>query len=354
MKILHITATHLSKSGGIPVVLDNLVRNQNKVKGVESRVLSLCDELKDISNESFLHIKKISEIQEYLKSYKPNFTIIHSLYFKEYIKVSRILKSNGYDYLIEPHSSFGRAAQKKSWIKKKIANRFFFKRFIKNAKGYIFLNESEMRDSIYRTENDIIIPNGVDSFLNSSLNEDSEEIKFYFLGRLDIVHKGLDILFNALQSLDKESIKFNIDFYGTGTENEVDFIKRNSLRLINIKSRYIGPIYGENKGEVLSKYDIMILTSRYEGFPVTVLEALSYGCPCIVSEGTNLKSLIESNELGWGCTTNDISETIKRAILEYRIKKINYREKVKLFIDENYTWDKIALLSLETLKDVNK
>ena len=48
----------------------------------------------------------------------------------------------------------------------------------------------------------------------------------------------------------------------------------------------VGELYEEKKEEFLNGCRIMVLTSRYEGFPMTVLEALSHGNPCIVTPGT--------------------------------------------------------------------
>ena len=42
---------------------------------------------------------------------------------------------------------------------------------------------------------------------------------------------------------------------------------------------------------------IYILTSRYEGMPLTVLEALSCGCPCLITSQTNMEDLISATSM---------------------------------------------------------
>ena len=94
----------------------------------------------------------------------------------------------------------------------------------------------------------------------------------------------------------------------------------------------------------------MILTSRIEGFPVTVLEALSNGNPCIVTKGTNVMEMIETNNLGWGTDYDNISETIIKAVTEYQNNMKNYSISTREFVFTNYLWEDIAIQSIDLLE----
>lgn len=351
MKILHITATHLRKNSGITVVLENLVKYQNRKKDIEARVLSVIADVNEIDSKYFYFRKSMNEIENFIENFQPDIIIIHSLYYTKYTKISKFLQNKHYNYFIEPHSSFGSRAQMKSRIKKKIANKYFFNNFINGAYGYIFLNESERKDSIYRTKNDIIIPNGIE-VKNIKVMKNIETIKLYFIGRLDITHKGLDFLLDALAELDIKKLKLEIDFYGTGTDKEIKYIQDNISGYKNIKSTYRGSIFDDMKEKILSNYDIMILTSRYEGFPMTVLEALSYGCPCIVSDGTNVRDIIEKNNLGWGCPLDNIPKTIEKALDEYKENRLFYHQHTREFVSKKYSWENVVDISIKEIKRI--
>jgi glycosyltransferase involved in cell wall biosynthesis len=60
--------------------------------------------------------------------------------------------------------------------------------------------------------------------------------------------------------------------------------------------------------EVESVYhalDVLVLPSKYEGFPNTVLEAMACGVPVIVSQAANAAGVVVEGETGWIFPTGD-------------------------------------------------
>lgn len=351
MKLLHITATHLEKSGGIPAVLYDLIEEQNKIDGFEARLLSVKATSSSYQSEYFDYLGKGQSLKEYIKQYEPDIAILHGFFYKEYISVSKTLRQQGVKYYIEPHGSFGKAANQKAKVKKQISYKTVFRGFLNNAFGYIFLNADELSDAIYRTENDIVIPNGVKQ--RGAMLKPVSDPTFYYLGRYDFNHKGLDYLLKALEILDQGQISITFDFFGTGSADENALIDNAIKSYNNIKAYNNGPLYEEKKEEYLNGCRIMVLTSRYEGFPMTVLEALSHGNPCIVTPGTNVKNMIENNQLGWGTSldSGEIAESLRKAYEDYQTKGEQYVSRCQNYVQKNLRWDQIALLSYKSLKD---
>ena len=109
---------------------------------------------------------------------------------------------------------------------------------------------------------------------------------------------------------------------------------------------------GKEKEQLLLESDIFLLTSRTEGMPMGVIEALNYGIPCIVTQGTSVKSLIEENDVGWGCETNSdsLADVIKQSVLE-RNKWTKKSDAAKSLMQKNYRWNKIASETIKRYAD---
>lgn len=352
MRLLHITATHLNLAGGIPVVLRDLVYAQNQIDCFEARVLSIKADVSAMNSEFFDYLGN-SSFEDYLESYKPEVVIFHSHHYFEYTRMFRFLIKKKIPYFIEPHGSFGKAALQKSRIKKIIANRVILKKLMRYAKGYIFLNESEKTDAQFRTKHDIVIPNGINPDTNGIIMEPHEPWCFYFIGRFDINHKGLDYLFDALEVLDKQNEVLEIKLYGKGTTEEVDYINSRINNLHSIVVTNQGPIYGGDQAKLLEQCGIMILCSRYEGFPMTILEAWRYGNPCLVTPGTNVIDEVIDNNLGWGTELDvqKIAKAIKDASREYSKDRERYIAGCKNYVLNKYNWNEIAQMSYTRILD---
>ncbi|WP_286138981.1 glycosyltransferase [Faecalibaculum rodentium] len=350
MRLLHITATHLNLAGGIPVVLRDLVSAQNTIENFEARVLSIKADTSAMNSEFFDFLGD-ETFEEYIDNYKPEVVVFHSHYYFEYLRFYRNLVKRNIPYFIEPHGSFGKAALQKSRLKKKIANGIILRTFMKKAQGYIFLNKVEKSDAQFTTNHDLVIPNGIDGEKIVRKICPQEPWSFYFIGRFDKSQKGLDILFDALEMLDKKRETVSVKLYGKGTDEEVSNINHRISNLHSVTVINCGPIYGDEQLSAIEQCGVMLLTSRYEGFPMTVLEAWKYGNPCLVTPGTNVADEIVENGLGWKTELNaeDIAKTISLGLSEYSQQRIEYINRCKDYVREKYDWKEIAKLSLVQL-----
>ena len=136
MKLLHVTATHLKPDGGVPVVLKNLVSEQNRIENFRVKVISLVAPVDEMDSPYFEYVG-ISNFEKKIDEFCPDLVILHSFYYIVYNHVVHILNKKNIRYYIEPHGSFGKAALNKSKIKKIIANNTVFKSQLSNAYGFI-------------------------------------------------------------------------------------------------------------------------------------------------------------------------------------------------------------------------
>ena len=155
-------------------------------------------------------------------------------------------------------------------------------------------------------------------------------IKILCAGRLE-PQKDYYTLLKSLFILNKKDIKFNCDIYGTGSE------KQKILNLINqfkLKNNVFLKGVTSKLHKLYHNYDIYVLSSKFEGYPNTLLEAVSTRVPSISSDceyGPNEIIKNKVNGLLFEVSNpNDLSKKImslKNNDSKFIKKLINYNKK---------------------------
>lgn len=132
--------------------------------------------------------------------------------------------------------------------------------------------------------------------------------KLLFFSRIE-EKKGLDIL---LQALNTVTIPFHLTIAGGGDINYINNLK-SSVSNFNIAGKVTwAGVFNDNKFEMLSRHDLLVLPSHDENFGNVVIESLSVGTPVLVSHNVGLADYVKERNLGWVCNADatSVSEAI--------------------------------------------
>ncbi len=197
------------------------------------------------------------------------------------------------------------------------------------------------------------IYNGVSEINFIEEKRESSVINFLSVGRF-AYPKRFDLLIESVGILPKDilnKIRLNIVGFGPGKDNLLQLISKYNLE----KSVYL--LDKQSPGQ-LSKTvyasDVFVLLSNHEGFPMTILEAMSAGLPVIAS---NVGGIPEEIDLSCGILVKNNKKEISTAILKLvenaELRK-SMAEKSIEKIKNNFSFEKFLRETENVYKEVFK
>lgn len=276
---------------------------------------------------------------------KPDLVVFESFNIYEHTRISKELRGNNIPYIIVPRATLTEGAQKVKHFKKVIANNLFLNKYAKNALAIQYLTEQEYLDSGDKwNKHHLIIPNGVTMREQREVSGSIRRI--VFIGRFNVNHKGIDLFIEACGKnkdliLDKNVV---IDMYGSRNSGEMELVQE--LIKENHMEGLIHPyntVFEKEKEEILLNSDIFVMTSRFEGLPMGLLEAMAYSLPCFVTRGTNMADKVRSFNAGWACETDveSIANTLKEVLLA-NVGTVKEKSYQAYNLAKEYDWCKLA------------
>lgn len=225
------------------------------------------------------------------------------------------------------------------------------KQAVKQADEIIVLSKG-MQDYFLREygRETVLIPNGV----NKPEVVEAKEIKdrwglekdgyILFLGRI-VPEKGLRYLVKAYEEL-KTDKKLVIACGASDTDKFVKELKE----IGGDEVIYTGFVSGRTLDELYSNCYIYCLPSDLEGMPLSLLEAMSYGDCCVVSDIDECASVVEDKAVVMKKSdVADLREKLQKLCDEPKTVQ-KYKDEAAEFILKKYGWDDVVERTIELYK----
>ncbi len=132
------------------------------------------------------------------------------------------------------------------------------------------------------TDKIVVIPNGIDpaQFRKRSArirDDPSAPLCLTFAGRLEHRQKGVLFLPEILQNLKQSKIPFSLKIAGKGA-HEAQLKSELNVFVTNGSVEFLGSLPPKKLNKLLSKTEIYLFTSQFEGCPNALIEAMMAGC----------------------------------------------------------------------------
>lgn len=157
-------------------------------------------------------------------------------------------------------------------------------------------------------DNVVVIPNAINAERYTPMRK-FREFTILFIGRLNY-QKGADLIGKIVSDLDSIGITYRLLIAGKS-----DDMRENILKLTAEKGNieYLGFINDDMKKDILARSSVLISPTRYEGFPLTDLEAMASGTPVISFDVAGPSDFIKDGVNSFLCsdTTEMVAKILK-------------------------------------------
>jgi len=276
--------------------------------------------------ESF---KYSPSLARWLKRNVGCFDVVHidAVFSHSSVAVARVCRQQSVPYLVRPLGSLSHWSLNRKAVRKRFLWRIGVKQMLAGAAAIHYTTQEERRqaESIVGSGCGVIVPLGIDEqILSASAHPEDFRLRYPALGndpyvlvlcRLHPV-KALEMFLDAFLNVTcrEEFHHWRLVIAGDGDAAYVSHLKRRVAKLVsNGRVLFTGWLEGNLKAAAIKGADLFALTSYYESFGLSLVEALAYGVAVFISSNVNLANEIESAQAGW--IVNLDGESIRSSLI---------------------------------------
>ena len=147
---------------------------------------------------------------------------------------------------------------------------------------------------------------------------DGTSKKFLAIGRFSRLHKGFDLLIEAFQRFAQQESEWTLDIVGEGVEEP---LYRKLIKDYGLQDRIAIHPFTADIQTYYSNAQVYVLSSRWEGFGLVLVEAMAHGLPVVSSDLPTSQEIM--GDFGYYYVNGDVNG-LARQMLE--ATKMNWPE----------------------------
>lgn len=274
----------------------------------------------------FRHLEKIRIARKFAKTHQIDIVLSYLLTPHGYMGwiISRIIRARWIHAIIAGH--------REVWIDGRIMESFnlFVLRSadIVNVMGHA--TKGYLKRNGIHEQNIAVIPNAIDGKVFVPPTNKVVEFDIIYASRID-ENKNFPLLIRAVKRLKSDFPNLKICVAGDG--DKLDEAKKQCKQYgLDNNFIFIGKVDHDKIKEFYYKSNIFVLTSRGEGVPMALLEAMFCGLACISTNVGEIGSIIDDGENGFL-----LQDTEDDIVFADCIRKLLTNEKLREVISEKAT-----------------
>lgn len=255
-----------------------------------------------------------------LEEWDPDVVHLNSVYSPANTQLARILRRRSIPYVITPNGGYGEMNERHHRTAK-ILYRAMFERKMLDGAAFVHsvgdgatISRLNVKADIVETTKGLDVPDHEqDEDRDDAAERSSRRFVFGFVGRLDPLHKGLDLLIEALAT--DELSDSSVVLVGPTHESGRSRLERLAgQRGVADRVVFAGEKVGPDKTRAISSFDVFVHVSRWEGgIPYAVLEAAAQAKPLLLTRYADPGG--ELNRVGAGLIVEPDVGSVRRGMI---------------------------------------
>lgn len=278
----------------------------------------------------------------------------HGVWDVHFLTLSKACRAAHVPYFVSSHGcldpwSFSQKALKKTFGLYVMG----YRKFLNNAAGLIYGTQDEANQSCMKNLSPpaLVLPNGVG--LDADIFEDTidlpvdsaavfcRDITLLYFSRIHH-KKGVHLLIEAFLGIaDKYT---NVGLVVAGISEDESLESEIRARAADCDQIYITTDLTGPKAKAIFRHcNAFVLPTFQEGFSISILEALFFGLPVVITSACRLPEVVTTG-CGWECepTVGDIQKTLHQVCQTSPSTLRKMGKNGRAFVMQHYTWPAIA------------